>query len=257
MLGIAGHWFNQAFIALSRDPVYASEAALAFSYLLDVAHWVSKSTLDQTGGTDPATRGALYGVGFGVCTPGTDSNGCRCGPNNINCASDYASRENMGEALGSLSSAYSYSPSPSLLAALDNVFSAGYAKFPPDPGYDGTYLLDLDTFFLGTNNAKWLGFFFGMGRNGGFLSSRQGGLTAPLFVAVQVSTDLTHVPGAVGFRVAITGPNGVVKPSVTCSSSPCQVRIDKTLGTWTGQISYLSASGSVISTGQPFPLHSR
>ncbi len=255
MLGIAGHWFNQAYIALSQDSHYQSEAALAFSYLLDAATWVTKSTLDGSGGSDPATRGALYGVGFGTCTPGTDSNGCRCGPNNGNCGSVYASRENMGEALGALSIAYAYAPNPSLFSALDDVFSAAYAKFPGDPGYDGSYLLDLDTFFLGTNNTKWFGFFWGMGRNSDYLSSYQGGLAPPIFVPVQISPDLSRVPGAVRFRVALTSPNGHTMPPVTCSVAPCLVTIDKTLGSWTAQISYLSASGSVISSGRPFPVH--
>ena len=168
MLGIAGHAFNQAFIALSMDPQYATTAALAKSYVVDAGKWIAKSTLDGTGGTDPETRGAFYGVGYGVCTPGTMANSCRVDP--------VASRENMGEALGLLGLAYAYAPSPALQTAIDNVFTAAYAKNPSDPGYDGTYAQELDPLnngaFWNTNNGKWLGFFWGMGRNAAYLGVR-------------------------------------------------------------------------------------
>jgi hypothetical protein len=168
MLGIAGHAFNQAYIALSMDPQYATTAALAKSYVIDAGKWIAKSVLDGTGGTDPATRGALYGVGYGVCTPGTMANSCR--------VDAVASRENMGEALGLLGLAYLYAPSPTFQTAIDNVFSAVYAKNPSNPGYDGIYAQDLDPqnngAFWNTNNGKWLGFFWGMGRNMVYLAVR-------------------------------------------------------------------------------------
>jgi hypothetical protein len=253
MLGIAGHWFNQAALALSLDPTtYATELALAQSYLSDAANWVSKPALDGSGGSDPATRGALYAVGFGLCTPGNDSNGCRCGPNNPSCGGVIASRENVGEALGSLAIAYANAPNPSLLGALDNLFSANFARNPGDPGYDGTYASDLDGFFLQVNNPKWFGFFWGMGRNADYLSARQGGLLPPITIIVQVGTgDLAAVPGAKKIRVTPIDPNGRVGAAVICSSLPCSVPINKVVGSWTMQIAYLSATGSVVSNGRP------
>jgi hypothetical protein len=59
------------------------------------------------------------------------------------------------------------------------LFSAVYAKYPTDPGYDGTYAQDMDPlnsgFFWGTMNPKWFGFFWGMGRNAAWLGARQSG----------------------------------------------------------------------------------
>jgi hypothetical protein len=252
MEGILGHFFNQAHIALNMDPQYASTAALAKSYVVDAANWISKSTLDGSGSVDPATRGALYSAGYGVCTPGNDTLGCRCGPNNPNCVNAVASRENMMEALGELGLAYGYDPSPSLRSAIDNVFSAAFAKNPTDPGYDGTYASDLDSFFYGTYNPKWFGFIGGMGGSYVYLSTRQGGLAQPVFEVIYVDGDIASVPGAAKMQVAVTEPSGSVDPPVTCSKSPCPVTVNRTLGNWALQVSYLSSSNAVVSSGQPF-----
>lgn len=254
MLGIAGHWFNQAYIGLSRDPAYDATAALARSYVVDAANWIATCTLDGTGGCDPATRGAFYGVGFGVCTPGASdgSDSCRCGPANGNCGGTGASRENMGEALGELSIAYNYAPSPSLQAAIDNVLSAAYAKYPTDPAYDGNYAVDLDTGFLSSNNPKWFGFFWGMGRNMTYLSSRQGGAAAPQLLPLKVDVRIGSVTGAVAVRVTPTAPDGTARAPAVCSASPCQIMVDKVMGNWVLQVDHISATGATLSKGIPY-----
>jgi len=254
MLGIAGHYFNQAYIALSMDPQYSATATLAKSYVVDAANWIARTALDGTGGTDPSTRGALYGVGGGVCTPGNDTNGCRCGPNSPSCSSAAASRENMGEALGELSLAYLYAPTPSLQAAIDNVFSAVYAKNSTDPGYDGTYAIDLESWFWGSNNSKWLGFFWGMGRNLAYMSARQGGLSVPANQLLYIDGEIGSVPGAKKMLVSGTDATGAPIQGVTCAVTPCALPIDKSLGTLILQISYLSTDNRVLSTGTPFPV---
>jgi hypothetical protein len=166
MLGIDGDFFLQAYYGLSADPnhAYASTAALVKGYVSDVANWIVEH------GYDPATRGLRYGVGFGVCNPGTIAQGCL--------DDTTPARELTPEAMGALVSAYALAPNPTLLGSIDNLFSALYAKYRSDPGYDGTYAQDLDPlnsgYFWGTDNAKWNGFFWGMGRTAGWLSARQG-----------------------------------------------------------------------------------
>ena len=174
MLGITGQFFNQSYLALSQDTQYAATAALVKSYVVDVANWLT------TTGTYAPARGLWYGVGFGVCT-GTNPAMLACysnsSPSDIN-----GSRELSPEVLGALAMGYSYAPSAGLQAAIDNLFSAVYAKYPTDPGYDGTYAQDMDPlnsgFFWGTMNPKWLGFFWGMGRNAAWLGARQSGPAA-------------------------------------------------------------------------------
>jgi hypothetical protein len=167
MLGITGQFFNQAHIALGMDPQYSTSAALVKSYVGDAANWLS------TTGTETVSRGLWYGVGFGICAQPNLSRSCysNSDPN------DYVgARELSPEVLGAMAMGYSYAPSSALQAAVDNLFSAVYAKNPSDPGYDGTYAQDMDPlnrgFFWQTLNPKWFGFFWGMGRNAAWLSTR-------------------------------------------------------------------------------------
>jgi hypothetical protein len=138
-----------------------------------------------------------------------------------------------------------------LKTAIDNVFSANFARNPGDLGFDGTYASDLETVFLGTNNPKWFGFFWGMGRNATYLSSRQGGLIPPVYVTVQVTPGDVSQVRATRFRITPIDPNGRVGAPIVCTSVPCAVRINKVTGPWTFEIAYLSNSGSVISAGHP------
>ena len=250
MMGSAGDFFAQAYYGLLADPnhSYDSTAALAKSYAADCAHWVTSA------GYDSATRGAYYGVGFGQCKPGTDANGCRCGPNNANCAGTQASRENMGESLGMLAQAYEYSPSDGLLGAIDNLFSADYARTSADPGYDGTYAQDLEPLsgaFWAANNPVWNGFFWGTGRNHGWLSARQGGLAPAQPMTVLVGGKISSVPNAAKMSVTVTEPTGVVDAPVMCAASPCAVTINSAIGNWTFRVAYYSASSEKLSSGTP------
>jgi len=180
------YFMAQAFLSGSG---YGAPAATALGYVYDAANWISTSTLTGAGGTDPATRGALYGVGFGICTPGssTGSDGCRCASLNASCSTIQASRENIGEALGELAIGYTVKPNVALASQINNVYSACFAKYPANSGYDGSYCWDYDpngpggsgSFWL-TNSGKWYGFLSGMGRNelwqGVYFSS--GGVTS-------------------------------------------------------------------------------
>jgi hypothetical protein len=243
MLGITTQLFYFMHNAFSMDPAYDTQADLAKSFAVDASLWIANN------GVDAATRGAFYGVGFGQCNPGTDTNGCRCGPANLNCTTAEASRENMGEALGAMALGYAYSGNPGLADAIDNVFSATYAKFPTDARYDGIYARDLDPFnsgfFWGTNNGKWNGFFWGTGRGQNWLSARQGGLGAADNRTIQVAFDLAKVPNAASAKVTVIQPDGS-SVTVSCAASPCAVRADARQGRPLVKIQYLSTSGKVL-----------
>jgi hypothetical protein len=236
MLGIVGQFFNQTAIALSMDSQYSGTAALAKSYVVDVANWLVKY------GVQPGTRGLWYGVGYGVCA-GANPTDPSCNSGNV-----IAARELNPEVLSTLALAYSFSPSPALFAGVDNLFSAVYAKYPTDPGYDGTYASDMDGWNLQTDNAKWFGFYWGVGRNDAWPSVRQGGLAASQAGTVFVAGD----PGRFGkpgqAKVKVTDPTGAVR-TVACTTLPCAVPVNRALGNPLMQMLYLSPDGKQLAAG--------
>jgi hypothetical protein len=246
MLGILGEFFHQAYIALNMDPQYAASAALAKSYLADATNWIVTTGVEQN------WRGLWYMVGAGTCGPPN--------PADPNCANPDmpSSRSLSGEVLGTLSLGYLDNPSATLKAQIDNLFSAVYAKYPTDPGYDGVYLssMDLGGYNYSTANPKWQGFFFGMGRNAAWPAARQGGLQPPqpmtVYVNAALNADLVLANRGSQIEVTVTDPTGVQRPPVTCSRSPCAVRVNRTLGNPIARVAYLSANGSVIAVGETF-----
>ena len=163
MEGVAGLWFHFCAIALGQDARYASNAAQCNSYMHDSVNWILNY------GINPAQRGLFYGVGFGVCNPGTVANGC-IDPDKP------SARELTPEAMSAFVYAYQDAPSPGMLRAVDDLFAAVFAKNPGDPGYDGQFASGIDApsgWFYLTQNPKWLGFFWGMGRGAGWLAARQ------------------------------------------------------------------------------------
>jgi hypothetical protein len=256
MLGITGDWFAVAKKGLDLDPRYSAESALAQSYLIDTARWISKSTLDGSGGAQPSSGGVFYGVKFGVCTPGTHANGCQCGSNNGSCATIDASRQIAGEALGDLALGVLASGNdPTLQTPATALFAACYAKYAGNPGYDGHYCSEIDPvggFQYGTVNAKYFGFQAGIGRNASFMSAIQGGLLAADNITVQVQGKISSIPNAAKMQVIATSPAGVASTPVVCSSSPCAVTINRTVGNWGITVAYLSSSNAVLAKGSSF-----
>jgi hypothetical protein len=235
MLGILGQFFNQAYIGLSMDPQYASTAALAKSYVVDVTNWIT------TKGVQPSTRGLWYGVGAGVCEAPN--------PTEPSCASPDAiqSRDLTPETLGTLAAGYSYNPSPALRARIDDLYSAVYAKYPTDPGYDGLYSTGIEGYYISTQNPKWQGFFFGMGRNAAWPSARQGGLGPEQPVMAYIDMSLN---GAAELQLTVIDPTGVKRSPVTCTATPCAVTVNRTLGNALVQPKYLAADGTVLEIGE-------
>jgi hypothetical protein len=82
----------------------------------------------------------------------------------------------MPEAFGAFNFAYLDNPTPTLLNQIDNLYSAQFAKNPADPGYDGYYDSGIDVpggFFYVSQNPKWLGFFWGVGRTASWTAARK------------------------------------------------------------------------------------
>jgi hypothetical protein len=242
MLGILGEFFHLAYVALRLDAQYAMSAGLAKSYLADVTNWLT------TTGVQQGRRGLWYMVGAGICGG--------VNPTDPNCASPdtQQTRSLNPEALGTVALGYLDNPSPALKARIDDLYSAVYAKYPTDPGYDGIYLssMDLGGFNYTTENPKWQGFFYGMGRNAAWPSARQGGLGAEELVTAHVSPNPSRRPEVAHFQVIVTDPTGVARSPVTCSAQPCAVRVNRTLGNPIGRITYLAADGSVLGSSGPF-----
>jgi hypothetical protein len=162
MEGVAGVWFHFCSLALAEDPQYAANASACKSYLQDTVNWIVSK------GVNAGQRGLNYGVGFGVCNPGTVANGCIY-------PDPPAARELTPEATAAFAFAYQDAPTPGLLSAIDNLFSAMFAKYSTDPGYDSNYANGIDApngWFYQTQNPKWLGFFWGMGRTASWLGAR-------------------------------------------------------------------------------------
>jgi hypothetical protein len=242
MLGIMGEFFHQAYIALSMDPQYASPAAQAKSYLADATNWLTST------GVQESRRGLWYMAGAGICAGAN--------PVDPNCTSPDIpqTRSLNAEVLGTLAFGYLDHPSAALKARIDDLYSAVYAKYPTDPGYDGIYLssMDLAGFNYITQNPKWQGFFYGMGRNAAWPSARQGGLRPDNLVTAYITVRLGRRPDVAQFVVTVTDPTGATRPPVTCSALPCAVTVNRTLGNAIGRITYLAADGSVLGRSGPF-----
>ena len=168
MLGITGDMFYHYMQGFARDMgTYSADYFLAESYLIDAANWVVKPTANGTGGVDvnvdgSGLKGAQYGTGFSICTPGAvdGSDGCRL-------TDISASRTNLMEAGGALALAYSYAPTGLLKANIDAIFGPAWAVNPGDIGYDGFPASSCNPAFL-LISPKWPGFCLGNGRNAAY-----------------------------------------------------------------------------------------
>ena len=138
--------------------------------------------------------------------------------------------------------------------------TTGSVYTPPDqlteqnPAYGASY---------GLSAGKWTGFFFGMGMAHQWPAVRLGGVAPESLVSLPVAFDLSIHPSAVGVKVTVTQPSGATK-DYSCSSSPCLVQVDMRQGSHWSQVTYLSASGTVVSQDLPqlitapgLPAHTR
>jgi hypothetical protein len=99
---------------------------------------------------------------------------------------------------------------------------------------------------------KVFGQFFGISNMASWPVARIGGLLPSHPVSIYVSARLADVSGATTYRVTVTEPTGVVDNPVACSSSPCMVTVNQGAGNPNIQVTFLSATGAVLHTGEPF-----
>jgi hypothetical protein len=254
MQGIAAVAFHFCYLALNMEPSYSTNANLCKFWVTGAVAW------NLAHGVNSSQRALLYGVGYGQC-PELDGV-----TYNLSCYSNAnpgdlaGARELIPETIGAMSWAYLDNPSPGMLAAVDNLYSAGFAKYPGNPGRDSVYDNGMDlatssssggSFFAG-RNPKWHGFFWGVGRSASWLSARQGGLAPATTQTLLVRVNIASITNAAKVRVTPTDPAGNVQTPVVCISSPCSVSINPVIGNWALKIEYLSSGNQVLAAGMPF-----
>lgn len=243
MLGIQSQFMNwAAFADIAEATNYASLAASAATWLKDY-------------GFDPDTQGLNYGRVFDACEPTTTTAG------NFTfrvptCSYGYAGRNSAralnGEIGASLGMLYAASPTAANKTWGDLVYGSLWGK--PAWTTGGVYS---DPYFVATETGdgyigayKWAGFFFGMGMAHQWPAARVGGPTAASVVSKSLQFLLSSVPNATKVTSIITRPTGT-STTVTCTSSPCNVSVDLTLGTHSMTLYYYSASNKLLALSDP------
>ncbi|HUI82008.1 MAG TPA: hypothetical protein VLY24_29005 [Bryobacteraceae bacterium] len=229
-------------------------SALANSYVQMQANWIT------TNGYLPTYFGVAYLGGFPVC-------GSNVNPSNVWCNQGYTnlqSREMGGDTYRGLAAAYTASPTSTLGNLLDNWYSGMWAKPGTNPliqSPDGQYDFNFDGsgcsgcggYLTGPAlSMKEFGQHFGISDQAGWPALRIGGVQSPRLMSVYVSGRIEDVPGSVAMQVTVTESTGIVDPPVVCSSSPCAITVNQVAGNPVIQLSYLSAHGEILATGQPF-----
>jgi hypothetical protein len=175
---------------------------------------------------------------------------------------------------------YDPTTAATLRTALDNWYAGLWAKpgvgTPPVPSPDGTYDNSFDAtgcmihatyptytncgsngYYL-TNGApygqKFFGQDFGISNQATWPTYRIGGPLSSRIVTIYVSGRIEDVAGAAKMEVIVTEPTGIVDPPVMCSSSPCAVSVNQTIGNPTIQVGYLDSAGRVLSAGERFTM---
>jgi len=230
-------------------------SAQAYANSIAAATWVS------TYGNLPSSYGTSYYGGYPSC--GNPVSG-----SNIWCTAGYTSlqsREIGGDSYRGLMNYFLLSPSSPLQLLIDNWYAGMWGKpgtsplIPsPDGQYDnnfdgsgcsgcGGYLTDGPPY-----SQKFFGQHFGISDQASWPIVRTGGPLPSRWTTIYVSGRIGDVPGATKMQVTVTEPTGVADAPVVCTSSPCAVTAAQTTGNPMVQVTYLSANGSAVSSGQPF-----
>ena len=262
MEGVLGWAFNLAgkAMACTSTGVPAgcdnTTSTTAFSYLQKTAAWL------QTYAWIPTQYGDAYFAGYPQCGPSGTAAATNMWCNN---SSTMQNREYAGDAFRGLMDAYQQGTN-SLQTNLDNWYAGMWSKpgvgTPPVASPDGTYDNNFDGsgcsgcgFYL-TDGApyseKFFGQFFGISDMASWPAVRIGGALPSRWTTIYVSGRIGDVPGATKMQVTVTEPTGVVDAPVVCSSSPCAVTVAQTSGNPMVQVTYLSANGEALHSGQPF-----
>jgi hypothetical protein len=242
-------------------------SSLAQSYSIDAATWlINYAYISSTGGMQ-------YFAGYPQCVPASVTN-ASCTLNE----SSVAQREIFGDSSRGIMTAYSMTGNATVKSVMDKWYAGMWAKpgvgNPPVASPDGTYDLSFDASSCTVNTThpiytncqsgygywiedtpfghKFFGQHFGISNQASWPVVRNGGPIPSSFATLYVSGRIADVPGSAQMQVTVTDPTGVTQAPVVCSSSPCAVRVNQTIGSPMIQVTYLSASGQVLSSGQPF-----
>jgi hypothetical protein len=259
MEGLMSMAFDFAAKALAdSDP---TNSALARSYNLSSANWI------RTYGYRAAQKSIYYGAQFVNCQapiPEATWNPCD-GAVSAPALTGAANRVLSSEAIRGLMAAYAYSQDPDLKNLIDVMYNAMWAKPTTCPGGstvcvpDGIYLSQFDpggddisgTPPLGSA-PKWFGQMWGISALSAWPAYRLSPLPPQTQQVFYVAFNLASVRNAVKVRVSTTMPSGQVLLT-DCTSSPCAVTTQYPAGDHPVQLQYLSASGSVLATGETMP----
>lgn len=291
MEGILGWAFSLAGQAMAcsvnGNPPGCSEAvaAQADSYAVMAGEFQL-----NTGLVPAPTSGASYFGAYPACqTPPTSTDYiCTHGESTM------AMREIQADGSRGIVAAYLLETNPTTKAALataqDNWYAGMWAKpgvgTPPVSSPDGTWETSFDATGCTVNSTwqatsssagslysncppgqayyltsspgaqnKYFGQMFGISDMAAWPTLRIGGPLPGTMAVLYVSGRIKDVPGAAMMQVTVTEPTGIVDAPVVCSSSPCAVSVNKTIGNPTIQISYLNLGGKALSVGQPFTLN--
>lgn len=236
MQGIAAWALNASAVALDD---YDGETALLYRTSADrVMDWIFRS------GRNPATKGLFYGVDFSNCRNLTILPALECGQNRDSASNERAYNV---ESNGAVATKYLNWKNTADLSRGDEWFNdqfarEGYANpFPPDGSF--AELIDTCCFFYG---EKAYGQTFGIGQSHQWPAARLGGVDPAELVAVGVDVDFGSARTA---RVTVTAPSSVTK-QFSCSSSPCEIFLDRRQGAHWVKVELLSEDGEVLSQAQ-------
>ncbi len=138
----------------------------------------------------------------------------------------------------------------------DGWFSAQFSAplfaspFPGD-GKVADLLTDSNYTFSDSLLAKSYGQAYGVGGSDMWPAARLGPVASPVWRVVSIGFLLSSVPNAVNARIRTTSPTGEVSVTDCGNTSPCQLTLDKRLGSHWMVLEYRSNSGAVLAASEP------
>jgi hypothetical protein len=177
-----------------------------------------------------------YGRIFGGCEPDPNTAPGCVGDSSLN-----------AEAQSTIALVYQANPTVANKLYGDQYYAAGWGNAAYTTGgveTSATYnsYFTQDGFLAG---GKWPGFYFGMGMTHQWPAVRLGGVAPEQSRALPVAFNLASVATATQVTIRVTAPSGA-KSQITCSTSPCMVKIDGRQGQHLVRLEYKNKSGLVL-----------
>ena len=223
-------------------------SALAYQANSSAVNWM------MTYGYRAATYGMYYFAAFPACAAPISEQNSQCTDGDA-----MASREYAGDGFRGMMVYYQRTGDANAKAMIDSLYSGLWSKPGTNaivPSPDGTYDSNFDTggYWLsaGATQDKLFGQMFGFSRQDNWPVVRSGGSLPAQMATVWIDGHMASIQNATQIQVTVTQSTGAANTPVVCSASPCGVVVDKSQGSATLQVKYLSAAGAVLSAGQPF-----